>query len=161
MKPVTDTEILQHIQNWAEYVASTKTSNGWPICPYARRALIKNRLKIFEYDPASVDEVVALFRADTNTFKVWVLIGSDDVEKQAVKLNQLYDDIWWLYDFAAASLEIDGVQTGNKKYDIILMQDKVELVDKSNVLKSSGYYSNWSEENIQLIVDTRLVKTNY
>jgi hypothetical protein len=156
MKPVEDLETIAHILSWVEYVASTKTSNGWPICPYARHALIKNRLKILNYDKNQCQSTVELFNNDIESFKVWVLICNDeDPKAECQQLNQLYPDIIWLYDLADRSLTIDQTKTGNQKYNLILMQDKNELISQSDIVKQQGYYSNWSTNNLNEIVNWR------
>ena len=134
--------------------ATTETSNGFVICPHATKALKNQRLKILEYDPAGLDQLIDDFRADTNTFKVWIMLAANP-EIECQRLNVKYPEIVWLYDIADDTGMIDGIATGNQKYDIILMQDKAELNKMSDMLNESGYYTNWTKRYYEQIVGWR------
>ena len=154
MKLISDGPMVDHIKTWINYVATTETSNGFVICPHATKALKNHRLKILEYDPAGLDQLVDDFRADPGIFKVWIMIA-ENPEIECQRLNVDYPDIVWLYDIADDTGMIDGVATGNQKYDIILMQDKAELNKMSDMLNESGYYTNWTKRYYEQIVGWR------
>lgn len=157
MIPVTNKDILKDLEQWIEYVATTTTSNDWPICPYAKKAKMDQQVRAFFYDFRSLDTIVDNFKSDTEKFKVWIFICKTDfdVAAEAKSLNDWYRDVIWLYDFADTSGVIGGVETGNKKYNLLLLQDKEELLKLSKVIKERGYYSNWSDEYYQQIVAWR------
>lgn len=156
MQKVDNKDILDHISNWIQYVIETKTSNNWPICPYARKALVRQRLQVYYYDSTKTEAITESFRNDPEDFKVWVLIvNTGNFIQETSILNQKYNDIVWLYDTADMSGNIDGVNTGNKKYNLILMQNRKELNDMSGNLKQLGYYSNWATEYYDQIVSWR------
>jgi hypothetical protein len=154
MNIISDESIVDHIKTWIDYVATTETSNGFVICPHATKALKNQRLKILKYDPTGLDKLVDDFRADANTFKVWIMLA-DNPEIECQQLNVKYPDIVWLYDIADDTGMIDGVATGNQKYDIILMQDKAELNKMSDMLNKSGYYTNWTKRYYDQVVAWR------
>jgi len=154
MKLISDESIIDHIKNWINYVATTETSNGFVVCPHATKALKNQRLKILEYDPTGLDKLVDDFRADPNIFKVWIMLA-DNPEIECQRLNVEYPDIVWLYDIANDTGMIDGIATGNQKYDIILMQDKEELNKMSDMLNKSGYYTNWTKRYYDQVVAWR------
>jgi hypothetical protein len=157
MIEVLDKDILTHIHNWISYVSSTKTSNNFFICPYASNVLKNRRLQVYYFDINNIDHIVKSFNLEEDAFKVWVFIyyGSD-IKADCLYLNNNYSSITWLYDEATNSGEIDGVKTGNQKYNIILMQDKLELNKLSSILEKNGYYTNWSKEYYNQIVESRL-----
>jgi hypothetical protein len=146
--------MVDHIKTWIDYVATTETSNGFVICPHATKALKNQRLKILEYDPAGLDQLVDDFRSDPSIFKVWIMLA-ENPEIECQRLNVDYPDIVWLYDIADDTGMIDGVATGNQKYDIILMQDKAELNKMSDMLNKSGYYTNWTKRYYEQVVGWR------
>jgi hypothetical protein len=154
MDIITDKSIVDHIHSWINYVSNTNTSNGFAICPHAAKVLKDKRLQIFKYDPKLVDNLVDEFRADITTFKVWILL-CDNPKQQCQDLNNIYQDIVWLYDLAEESGMIDGTVTGNQKFNIILMQDKEELNKMSKILDKLGYYTNWSGSYYDQIVSWR------
>ena len=154
MKLISNGPIVDHIKTWINYVATTETSNGFVICPHATKALKNQRLKILEYDPAGLDQLVDDFRSDPSIFKVWIMIA-ENPEIECQRLNVDYPDIVWLYDIANDTGMIDGIATGNQKYDIILMQDKAELNKMSDMLNESGYYTNWTKRYYEQIVGWR------
>lgn len=156
MIEVLDKDILAHIHNWISYVSSTKTSNGFLICPYASRVLSNKKLKVYYFDVNNIDKIVTNFFEDSNSFKVWIFLCSDlDLEQQCLYLNNKYKSLAWLYDKAIETGYIDGTPTGNKKYDLILLQDKKELNYLSSVLEKKGYYTNWSNRYYDQIVSSR------
>ena len=146
--------MVDHIKTWINYVATTETSNGFVICPHATKALKNQRLKILEYDPAGLDQLIDDFRSDPSIFKVWIMLA-ENPEIECQRLNVEYPDIVWLYDTANDTGMIDGIATGNQKYDIILMQDKAELNKMSDMLNESGYYTNWTKRYYEQIVGWR------
>ena len=154
MKLISDGPMVDHIKTWIDYVATTETSNGFVICPHATKALKNQRLKILEYDPAGLDQLVDDFRSDPSIFKVWIMLA-ENPEIECQRLNVDYPDIVWLYDIADDTGMIDGVATGNQKYDIILMQDKAELNKMSDMLNKSGYYTNWTKRYYEQVVGWR------
>ena len=154
MKNVNDRQVIEHIHAWINHVATTNTSNGFAICPHATKALKNRRLQILEYDPELVDSLVDAFRADEQTFKVWILLCEDPIA-QCQHLNETYHDIVWLYDLADDSGMIDGTATGNQRYNVILMQDKEELNKMSAMLDKLGYYTNWSKSYYEQVVSWR------
>lgn len=157
MKPVEDSAIIEDINSWVKHVSSTKTSNGWPICPYAQNALINKRLRLFHYNFIMLDKIVDDFLQDKEPFKVWVFICDSklDTEAETKTLNNWYHQTVWLWDKANESGEIDGTPTGNGKYNLMLLQDRQELQRMSNSLKEKEYYSNWSSNYYEQIVAWR------
>lgn len=157
MDTIADIEIINHVNEWVKYVSTTKTSNDWLICPHAAKVLNGDRLKIISYVEEKIPEIVENFLSDRKNFKVWVLhCPNADLKQICNDLNEKYKDIVFLYDFADASGYIDNTPTGNRKYDVILMQEKEELNKLSTVLQKMGYYSNWSDDYYNEIVKSRL-----
>jgi hypothetical protein len=156
MKEVIEANIIKNIQNWIVYVSETKTSNNWNICPYAKNATA-SRVRIYEFNPNLVEHTVNLFLEDKQRFKVWVFICSplDNVEELAKTLNHQNTQTVWLWDTAELSGEIDGTKTGNGIYNLLLLQDKLELNAMSQNLQDKGYYSNWSQSYFDQIVSWR------
>lgn len=156
MLEVLDKHIITHIHYWINFVSTYKTSNGFFICPYASKVLTNRRLKIYYFDINNIDTIVKDFEANLEPFKVWVFIYSgNNLKEDCLYLNNKYNSIVWLFDQATSSGEIAGIKTGNQMYDIILMQDKQELNKLSSILKKNGYYTNWSKEYYEQIVESR------
>jgi hypothetical protein len=157
MRTVDNPEIIEHISSWIKHVSSTKTSNGWPICPYAQNAIMGKRVKMFYYNIMSLDKIVDDFMQDEENFKVWIFVCDPrmDIKTESKVLNDWYHGVLWLWDEAQESGEIDGTKTGNEKYNLLLLQDREELQRMSASLKDKDYYSNWSKEYYDQIVAWR------
>jgi hypothetical protein len=157
MRPIEDPAVISDIANWIKYVSETKTSNNWAVCPYAHKAKMDQQVKIFRYNFIQLDQIVNEFTADGQTFKVWVFICDPkfDVEAEAKTLNNWFHDVVWLWDIADQSGDIDGTLTGNGKHNLLLLQDRNELVRMSETIRERGYYSNWSESYYDQIVSWR------
>jgi hypothetical protein len=157
MIEVLNKDVLTHIHDWISYVSSTKTSNGFLICPYANKVLLNKKLKVYYFDINNIDKVVSDFLEDSNSLKVWIFLCNDlDIEQQCLYLNNKYNSLVWLYDKSNDTGYIDSTPTGNKKYDLILLQDKKELNYLSSILEKKGYYTNWSKHYYDQIVSSRI-----
>jgi hypothetical protein len=157
MIEVLDQNIIKHIHDWITYVSSTKTSNGFSICPYASKVLKNRRLKVYYFNINNIDSTIKEFENDNDSFKVWIFIYSGlTIKEDCLYLNNTYKSIAWLYDEIDNSGIIDNIKTGNQKYNIILMQDKQELNTLSSILEKNGYYTNWSSDYYKQIVESRL-----
>jgi hypothetical protein len=151
-----DTAIIEHVYNWTTYVATTKTSNNFAVCPHANHVFKHRRLQVYWYDGKTVDQIVAAFRRYKDNFKVWALVcRTQDPVTECEWLNKHYDDLIWLYDLADDTGHIGDTPTGNRKHNMILLQDKKELNRLSEKLQKAGYYSNWSQAYYDQVVAWR------
>lgn len=130
---------VEYIQNWIKEVSQVRPElGGFSICPFAKNSIYK----IVE---CPIDEVIPFDGYDV----VIYIIDKDSLEEinhYVKQLNQTYKEWLFFEDCASYDTFINGVQTNNKKYNLILGQPKDKLMKFREVLKKTEYYSYWSKE---------------
>lgn len=143
-------EELDNLRKWIiRLVTNYSELNGHRICPYAHLA----KMRAFKVD---IDN----FELPTEKCDVLVLICLDDVTHEQLvdkckELNEQYPNSIFLPD-STKETYINGVQTNNGKYKLILCQDKKKLIDARRNLAKTDYYSFWSLEYYKEIVGDSL-----
>lgn len=159
--------MVEEIKQWVEDFVSVKheTLNVIP-CPFAKQALMNNTIKyvpterIGETLASMVDnwsdkyEVVVLY-TDTELYTPQEV--SDIVER----FNKLAmsRDIVALEDHPNDPEILNGVEMNFGKAILVLVQRLSKLNKASDILKKSGYYDTWPEENYNDVVAWRKLRT--
>ena len=131
---------------------------NWSPCPYARQARVNNKIYI-DFEVADIHELLPLLE----TYEVLIVcydhnkITSEDFRKLAEKLNAdlLEKNYVVLEDHPNAIERINSVTMNFGECALLLIQKRDKLSKASEQLKNSGYYSVWSEENLQEVVNWR------
>ena len=130
---------------------------GWPPCPYARSARMKNSYEvvigidpyfdlknrgrwglgnkevwIYVYDPAEWNH--ALFSASLHTANTEFLLSQDIIA---------------LEDHPADVEMVNGVCMNQGTYALALVQSVSDLNAKASVMASRGFYHSWPEDYLQ------------
>ena len=118
--------------------------NNRPICPFAKTLpnIIKtNRL---EED---------IFKLCTSTLTIVCEIDGDstpsDLELLCDKLHSLHNNYYFLPDHPDKKTYIQGIETGNGHYPLILVQTKSELDAARSKLSKTDYYSYWDQDYLK------------
>jgi hypothetical protein len=155
---------FEYLKEWILNFLSTpqKLLNGFPPCPYAKKALIDNKVMFFK----SVDyvkDIEHLFNNWDDQYDVAVCVVPDDTDTvefvDAVnKLNERYVDKGFgcLEDHKEIAENFHDLQFNNGRYNIILCQRLDKINDAAEKLLSKGYYKNWSKEMYDEVVTWRL-----
>lgn len=148
-----------YIEEWIEKFVSVHNDalNSIP-CPYAKAALIKyhetedvgqslsNTLNNWSDDA----HVVVIYTATTNYTPEELKTIVKDFNKVSMR-----EDIVALEDHPDDEEIINGVKMNFGKCILILVQRLSVINRKSEWLKEQGYYDNWSEENLDDVVNWR------
>jgi len=147
-------EIEAHIREWIAKVSKERPElGGFSVCPYASTAKIQIiECKAKDIVPVTgFDVVFYVIESDTNltSIQYWVNF-----------YNNLYEEYIFLEDCAEYDTFINGIQTNNGKYNLILMQNRVKLRKHRTMLRDLGYYAHWNDEMMREILeeDYQLVK---
>lgn len=140
-----EVKVRADIENWIKEVSAVRPELGdFSICPFAKKA----NYEILEIDidkiyPIKGKDVViyVLGESDLDTINWWVEF-----------YNKKYKDWLFFEDCASYDTFINGVQTNNGKYNLILGQPKEKLMKFREILKKTEYYSYWSKEYYDEIV---------
>lgn len=134
-----------HIKEWIKQVSQSRPElGGFAVCPFAKKA----SYKIVESD---IDKITI-----EDGFDIIIYIVNEsslDVITQWVEhYNEQFKDWLFFEDCATYDTFINGVQTNNGKYNLILAQPKKDLMGYREALKKTSYYSYWSKEYYDEIV---------
>jgi hypothetical protein len=136
---------------------------GFSICPFAKKAYEDKKI-YFSYITSKCDiasngepyiteylksvpedfEVVVFFNVENN-------LTDADLCDMISTLQKTRNDLIFLKDHPSTPGFINGVNTGNGNYPLILVQPRSKLLEFREKLKMTSYYDWWSEEYKQEI----------
>lgn len=135
----------EYIKNWIKEVSQVRPElGGFSVCPFAAKA----KYKIVE---CPIDKL-ELF--DGYEVVIYIVEEEDlEIINQWVRhYNNTFKEWMFFEDCASYNTFINGVQTNNGKYNLILGQPKDKLLKFREILKKTEYYSYWSKEYFNEIV---------
>lgn len=132
-------EVKQWIQKLSE--AHDKLG-GFSICPYAGTA----KYSITQCTLRTITEHVDVDYEYVQVFIVEDECTLEDMMDSRNTLNRRYKDLVFLDDHCSESTYIQGIQSNFGKFNIMLCQQRSELLQARNTLHKTEYYSFWSKE---------------
>lgn len=148
------TEKEAYIYEWAAEVAKQREElGGFSVCPYASNS----KTKIIE---CPIDDIVPESGYDVIVFIVDDFWKIDQVKKWVENYNNKYPYYKFFEDCASQPTFINGVQTNNKRYNLVLCQSKKKLTSFRKKLAETDYYTYWTEDYLKDVLgeDYDLVK---
>jgi hypothetical protein len=137
------------IKEWIDHISRPREElGGMSVCPYAKGATYE----IIETDGSNISppsqnfELIIYKLPDTFTIV--------QVEQIAEKYNKLFPNIIFLADPKDRITEINNVKTNNGKYNLILCQLRDNLESARVKLKNTKYYSYWSSDYLDKILNS-------
>ncbi len=139
-------KVNKDIQDWILSLTKPKRELGrFATCPYAQFAKYKiEHRSISDLEPLEGVEVAVFVLDDSHTL--------EELLEACRALNEAYPDYVFLDDHKDDHTYINGVQTNNGKYNLILCQNKEKLTKARESLKTTRYYSYWDESMYNKIV---------
>lgn len=132
-------KVVEHIEQWIESVSQAHPElGGFSICPFAKKA--KYKIVFCSIDAIQPEDPydVIIYVIDEPELEV--------IQEWVEKYNKKYSDWLFFEDCASYDTYINGIQTNNGKYNLILGQPKEKLRKFRDILKKTNYYSYWSKE---------------
>lgn len=139
---------MKDLEDWIEYVKKSHPDlKGHSICPYAKA----NTYKIVK---CSVNDIKPLEKE----FGVVIFVVEDDLDLQyghqkIKELNEDYPKYRFFDDFRDEPSFINGIQTNNSVYNLILYQNSEFLTKMRAILAKTSYYDSWDDEYLQKILE--------
>ena len=151
------------VMNWITgFVEKTNPGlNGWPPCPFARRARLNNE---FDLRQGKLNPYVDLQQAILEPYTVIayiydpLLISAENFNQQVTMLNRdflISRDILALADHPDDHEEVNGVCMNQGTWAITFIQPLNKLNDFAQQIAPKGYYNNWPEEYLNDLFDFR------
>jgi predicted MPP superfamily phosphohydrolase len=153
-----NSQIENELKDWI-YEVSRKNPKlaDFSICPFAKN----NSYKI-------VQQSIHDIRPLDEEFGVVIFVVEDDVDPDFVRqkckeLSETYSKYTFFDDCRDEPSFINGVQTNNGKYNLILYQDKAFLRKMREILAKTTYYDQWDLEYLKIILgeDFDIIENKY
>jgi len=146
---------MKDLENWVDIVKKSHPDlKGHSICPFAKA----NTYKIVK---CSINDIKPL----DEEFGVVIFVVEDDLNldygyQKIEELNEKYPKYKFFDHFRDKLSYINGVQTNNGLYNLILYQDSQFLTKMRQILAKTNYYDLWDDEYLKkiLIKDYEMVQ---
>jgi hypothetical protein len=133
--------------------------NNWSPCPYARQARVANKIHVVFDSPLQIAQYIS----SLDTYDVVVLcfdhtqFSASQVELFSQHINSIliWQDYVVLEDHPDAAESINGVQMNFGECGLMILQRLSKLNTAADQLKEKGYYSTWSQKNLDEVVTWR------
>jgi hypothetical protein len=133
--------------------------SNWPPCPYARQARLANRIQIVFDSPLEI----AQYKSLLETYDVVVLcfdhtkFSSSQIELFTQHINSIliWQDCVVLEDHPDSEEFVNGVKMNFGECGLMILQRLSKLNIAADQLRDKGYYTTWSQENLDEVVNWR------
>ena len=140
-------EIEEHIQNWILKISKLRPELGnFAICPFSSTASYKIVL-------SNIDDIMPLKGYDVVIFVVEDYLDASAIQLWCEIYNNIYKDYIFLEDCGRYKTFIQGIQTNNGKYNLILYQNAKFLQKMRLILAKTDYYDHWDDEYLKIILE--------
>lgn len=152
-----DSNIIQEFTDYIINFVERPNLNGFPVCPFARRARTKN-LILFHVMPLQPDQTLKWIQENHNSHhEVQIIINdnksnmsADDVKSLADQLNTslvpMALQAFWGHPEALFC--VNGVFTRREPYPNIQVIKKSVVEKAESLLQATDYYAKWSAKNL-------------
>ena len=136
----------EYIKEWIAKISEVRPELGnFAVCPYSHSATYK----IIE---VPIDDIIPIDGCDIVIFVVEDYLDVNAIQMWCEIYNTIYPELVFLEDCANYHTFLNGVQTNNGKYNLILCQSKAKLHEKREILAKTRYYAHWNDAMMQEIL---------
>jgi hypothetical protein len=135
------------IDNWISRITQPRTElGGFSVCPYAKGS----DYELIETDGSNINPPPWYF--ELIIYKLTDHYSEQEVVDIANEYNKINPDMVFLPDPKDKYTEINGVQTNNGEYNLILCQWRDNLEKARSKLQTTTYYTYWASNYLQEIL---------
>ena len=131
---------------WTESKIEVKKDDGFPVCPFARKARIQDKIQFID---ARVNPSEQLLTFDKERYEIGIAWMGDsldyDIDELSEKMEKINPDLFYF-----SSTNKSGHFVKNFT-NCIFIQLKHDILEKRQYLKSTRYYDSWPSEYFKLI----------
>ena len=137
----------KYILHWIQEISKVRPELGnFSICPYASGANF------------SIQEQKLSQIAPNDDFDVIIYIVEDSLDAQFLydtvdDYNRSYPDYKFIPDHRKTKTYIQGIQTSNGKYNLVLCQSRNELTEARKKLAKTNYYDYWEKNYLEEVLE--------
>ena len=136
-----------YILHWIGQLSKIRPELGnFAICPYASGA----KFDIIE------EKLCQIMPRDD--FDVIIYVVEDNIDAQFLydavdDYNRNYPDYKFIADHGKTKTYIQGIQTSNGKYNLVLCQPREELTEARKKLAKTEYYDHWEQNYLEEVLE--------
>ena len=140
-------EKSKYILNWIREISKIRPELGnFAICPYASSAKF-----------TILDEKLS-YIVPNSEYDVTIYVVEDEIDAQYLydavdDYNQNYPDYKFIADHGKTKTYIQGIQTSNGKYNLVLFQPRKELTEARKKLAKTNYYDYWDKNYLEEVLE--------
>ena len=140
-------EKSRYILHWIKQLSKIRAELGnFAICPYASNANF-----------AIVDEKLSQIMPNDD-FDVIIYVVEDNISANFLydavdDYNHNYPEYRFIADHGKTKTYIQGIQTSNGKYNLVLCQSRKELTEARKKLGKTSYYDYWDESYLHEVLE--------
>lgn len=139
--------IRNDILQWIKSVSEVRPElGGFAICPFAKQA----KYEIIECKSSEIKPIEGI---DVVIYVIENDLTLDQVREWVKIYNERHSDWKFFEDCASYDTYINGVQSNNGKYNLILSQPRTKLRTFREILAKTNYYNYWSNDYLKEILE--------
>ena len=137
----------RYILEWIRKISKVRPELGnFSICPYASGANFSiQEQKLCQIVPNSDFDVI-IHIVEDNIDANFLYDAVDDY-------NSNYPDYKFIADHGKTKTYIQGIQTSNGKYNLVLCQPRKELTEARKKLAKTDYYNHWDKNYLKEVLE--------
>ena len=144
--PMKD-EKSRYILHWIGQLSKIRPELGnFAICPYASKAnykIVEEKLSQIVPNP---DYDVIIYVVEDNMSAQFLYDAVDDY-------NRNYSDYKFIADHGKTKTYIQGIQTSNGFFNLVLCQPRKELTEARKKLAKTNYYDYWDKDYLEEVLE--------
>jgi len=140
-------EKSRYILDWIRKISKVRPELGnFSICPYASGANFNiQEDQLLEIVPNSDYDVIIHIVEDD--------IDADFLYEAVDDYNLIYPEYKFIADHGKTKTYIQGIQTSNGKYNLVLCQPRKELSEARKKLAKTDYYNHWDKNYLKEVLE--------
>lgn len=143
--------MTQWVQDWIAELSEPAETTGVPLCPFAQKAWDRGHVKVIAGCGDALWGTVHQEASKFGTHKV-VMCVQDDPQQEYAELEARCDALNNWFAFIGADIWLLAYQ---KNSAIVFIQSLSDLASASVVLKKLGYYSEYSPDDYDRLIQKR------
>ena len=137
----------KYILHWIGQLSKIRPELGnFAICPYASKAnykIVEEKLSQIVPNP---DYDVIIYVVEDNMSAQFLYDAVDDY-------NRNYSDYKFIADHGKTKTYIQGIQTSNGFFNLVLCQPRKELTEARKKLAKTNYYNYWDQNYLKEVLE--------
>lgn len=136
----------EYILSWINDVSKVRPELfGFPVCPYAKLAL-------YEVIEVDVDKIEPVLGYDVIIYVISDDLSLSEIDEWVKYYDEKYKEWSFFKDCASYDTFVGGIQTNNRKYNLIFASFKEKLRKSREKLIKTKYYDFWDKEYLQEVL---------